>query len=90
MEPARTETGRVRAGADATLAAFRADAARDRDELRARTERDEHQAHAYRDELTQLRAATGPVTDTTPAGCYRGPGRPPGLSRTMPPHRDFH
>jgi hypothetical protein len=51
------------------LAAFRADAARDRDELhadlRARAERAERQADAYRDELTQLRAATGPVTDTT-------------------------
>jgi hypothetical protein len=51
--------------ADKTLAAFRADAARD--ELRARAERAERQADAYRDELTQLRAATGPVTDTTTA-----------------------
>jgi hypothetical protein len=54
------------------LAAFRADAARDRDELRAdlraRAERAERQADAYRDELTQLRAATGPVTDTTTSG----------------------
>ena len=53
------------------LAAFRSDAARDRDELRAdlraRAERAERQADAYRDELTQLRAATGPVTDTTTA-----------------------
>ena len=53
------------------LAAFRADAARGRDELcadlRARAERAERQADAYRDELTQLRAAISPVTDTTTA-----------------------
>jgi len=51
------------------LASFRADTARDRDELRAdlraRAERAERQADAYRDELTQLRAATGPVAGTT-------------------------
>ena len=45
------------------LAGFRADAARDRDELRAdlraRAERAERQADAYRDELAQLRAETG-------------------------------
>jgi hypothetical protein len=41
---------------------FRADA-----DLRARAERAERQADAYRDELTQLRAATGHVTDTTTA-----------------------
>jgi hypothetical protein len=54
------------------LAAFRADAARGRDELcadlRARAERAERQADAYRDELTQLRAATGPVTGSTSSG----------------------
>jgi hypothetical protein len=54
------------------LASFRADTARDRDELRAdlraRAERAERQADAYRDELTQLRAATAPVTDTTASG----------------------
>lgn len=68
-QAALAETGRVRADADKMLAAFRADASRDRDELRtdlrARAERAELQADAYRDELTQLRAATGPVTDTT-------------------------
>ena len=68
-QAALAETGRVRTDADKMLAAFRADAARDRDELRAdlraRAERAERQADAYRDELTQLRAATGPVTDTT-------------------------
>ena len=51
------------------LASFRADAARDRDELRAdlraRAERAEHQADAYRDELDQLRAGTSPQTDIT-------------------------
>ena len=51
------------------LAGFRADAARDRDELRidlrARAEHAEHQADAYRDELTQLRAETSHDTDTT-------------------------
>jgi hypothetical protein len=68
-QAALAETGRVRADADKMLAAFRADAARDRDELRtdlrARAERAERQADAYRDELTQLRAAAVPVTDTT-------------------------
>jgi hypothetical protein len=53
------------------LTTLRADAARDRDELRAdlraRAERAERQADAYRDELTQLRTATGPATDTTTA-----------------------
>ena len=42
------------------LASFRADAARDRDELRVdlrgRAERAEREADAYREELTQLRA----------------------------------
>ena len=71
-QAALAETGRVRADADKMLAAFRADAARDRDELRAdlraRAERAERQADAYRDELIQLRAATPPVTDTAASG----------------------
>jgi colicin import membrane protein len=71
-QAALAETGRVRADADKMLAAFRADAARDRDELRAdlrtRAERAERQADTYRDELTQLRAATPPATDTTTSG----------------------
>jgi hypothetical protein len=50
------------------LTGFRAEAARDRDELRAdlraRAERAERQADAYRDELAQLRA--GIVHDTDP------------------------
>jgi len=41
------------------LAGFRADAARDRDDLRARAERAERQADAHRDELAQLRAGSG-------------------------------
>ena len=51
------------------LAGFRADAARDRDELRAdlraRAERAERQADAYRDELTQLRAEISHPVGTT-------------------------
>ena len=51
------------------LTGFRADAARDRDELRidlrARAERAERQTDAYRDELVQLRAGTSHDTDTT-------------------------
>jgi hypothetical protein len=51
------------------LADFRADAVRDRDEmradLRAPAERAEHQADAYRDELAQLRTGTSHDTDTT-------------------------
>jgi hypothetical protein len=53
------ETGRVHADADKVLAAFRPDAVRDR------AERAERQVDAYRDELTQLCASTGPVTGTT-------------------------
>ena len=57
------------------LASFRADAARDRDELRAdlraRAERAEHQADAYRDELDQLRAETSHHTDSPPAAPRR-------------------
>jgi hypothetical protein len=78
-EAAAAETGRVRADADMTLASFRADAARDRDELRAdlraRAERAGRQADAYRDELTQLRAGTSHDVGTTTA---RSP------ARTMP------
>ena len=68
-QAARAETGRVRADAEKTLTGFRADAARDRDELhidlRARAEHAERQAEAYRDELAQLRAATSHDADTT-------------------------
>jgi hypothetical protein len=68
-EAARAESGRVRADAEKVLASFRADAARDRDELRAdlrtRAERAERQADAYRDELAQLRAETSHDTDIT-------------------------
>ena len=57
------------------LAGFRAEAARDRDELRAdlraRAERAERQADAYRDELAQLRSRAS-----------RDPG--PSVSRTPP------
>ena len=71
-EAARAETGRVRADADKMLASFRADAARDRDELRAdlraRAERAERQADAYRDELDQLRAGTSHDTGTPSDG----------------------
>ena len=85
-EAARAETGRVRADADKMLAGFRADAARDRDELRAdlraRAERAEQQADAYRDELAQLRAETQPRHATQPptTGRHGAPGRPPSRS----------
>jgi hypothetical protein len=53
------------------LAGFRADAARERDELRAdlraRAEHAERQADAYRDDLAQLRAGTSHDTGTTTA-----------------------
>ena len=59
------------------LVGFRADAARDREELRAdlraRAERAERQADAYRDELAQLRAQTS--HDTTTLGHRRTPRR---------------
>jgi colicin import membrane protein len=68
-EAALAETGRVRADAEKLLAGFRAEAARDRDELRVdlrgRAERAERQADAYRDELAQLRAQTSHHADTT-------------------------
>lgn len=48
-DAAREETGRVRADAEMTLAAFRAD-------LRARAERAERETDVYRAELAQLRA----------------------------------
>jgi colicin import membrane protein len=70
-QASRAETSRVRADADKMLTGFRADAARDRDELRAdlraRAEHAERQVDVYRDELTQLRAATSYDTDTIPA-----------------------
>lgn len=51
------------------LARFRADAARDREELRtdlrARAERTEQQAEAYRGELAQLRAEVSHDTDAS-------------------------
>jgi hypothetical protein len=68
-QAARAETSRVRADADKMLTGFRADAARDRNELRidlrARAEHAERQADAYRDELAQLRAGTSHDTDTS-------------------------
>jgi hypothetical protein len=68
-QAARAETDRVRADADEMLTGFRADAARDRDELRAdlraRAERAERQADAYGDELVQLRAGTSHDAATT-------------------------
>ena len=61
---ARAETGRARADADKLLAQCRAEAAREREEmradLRARAERAEREADAYRAELAQLRFGTGP------------------------------
>ncbi len=75
-EAAQAETDRVRADADKMPASFGADAARDRDELRAdlraRAERAERQADAYRDELAQLRAGTSRAAGTTTAS---GPPR---------------
>jgi len=66
------EISRVRTDANKMLAAFRADAARDRYELRvdlrARAELVERSADAYRNELIQVRTAGGPVTDTTASG----------------------
>jgi uncharacterized protein YhaN len=59
------------------LGEARADAAREREELRvdlrARAERAERQADAYRDELAQLRAASQDLT-----------GRGPGEGRAAP------
>ena len=70
-QAARAETARVRADADKMLTGFRADAARDRDELRvdlrARAEHAERQADAYRDELARLRAGTSHDADTITA-----------------------
>lgn len=66
-QAAQEENARVRAAAEKTLASFRADATRDRDEmradLRARAERAERQADAYRDELAQLHAQVGHDAD---------------------------
>jgi hypothetical protein len=68
-QSALAETGRVRVDVDKMLIGFRADAARERDELRAdlraRAEHAERQADAYRDELAQLRVGTSYDTDTT-------------------------
>ena len=53
------------------LAGFRAEATRDRDELRtdlrARAERAEREADTYRDELAQLRAQANHETDAATA-----------------------
>ena len=66
-QAAQEENARVRAAAEKTLASFRADATRDRDEmradLRARAERAERQADAYRDELAQLHTQDGHDAD---------------------------
>jgi chromosome segregation ATPase len=71
-QAAQAETSRVRADAEKMLASFRADAARDRDELRAdlraRAERGERQADAYRDELAQLRTQISHEIDTSSVG----------------------
>jgi hypothetical protein len=71
-QAARAEAGRVRAASDKILADFRADAARERDELRAdlraRAEHAERQADAYRDEFARLRAGTSHDADTSSAG----------------------
>jgi hypothetical protein len=70
-QAAQAETSRVRADADKMLTGFRADAAHDRDELRAdlraRAEHAERQADAYRDELAQLHTATSHDTDSITA-----------------------
>jgi colicin import membrane protein len=70
-EAALAETGRVRADAEKMLTGFRAEAARDRDELRtdlrSRAERAEGQADAYRAEVAQLRAGSSHDTDTVTA-----------------------
>ena len=70
-DAARAEVTRVHADADKMLAGFRAEAAHDRDELRAdlrvRAERAEREADAYRDELAQLRAGASHDTGTPTA-----------------------
>ena len=62
-EAARAETGRARADAEQVLAQWRAEVAREREEMRAdlpaRVERAEREADACRAELTRLRAGTG-------------------------------
>ena len=74
---AQAEIG-LRVDAEKTLDQVRAEAARERDELRAdlrtRAERAEHQADAYRGELDRLRAAS-------PAGAI-GNGSGPAPART--------
>jgi len=63
-QAARAETDRARADAERMLAEFHAEAARERDELRAdlraRAERAEHQADTYRAELARIREAPTP------------------------------
>jgi hypothetical protein len=76
----REETAWIYAHAEKTLAGFRADAARDRDEiradLRARAERAERQADAYREELAQLRVSTTEDEADAPAGSRSRRPRP--------------
>ena len=61
------------------LSEFRAEAAREREELRAdlraRTERAEREADTYRAELTQLRTSTGHDSGTTARPPQRGSSR---------------
>ena len=72
-----------------TLAGFRTEVARDRDELRAdlraRAERAELQADAYRDELAQLRAETSHQTSTIAGGST--PPRPRQAAQPLPTSR---
>ena len=77
-QAAKAETERVRTDAGWMLGEARADATREREELRAdlraRAERAERQADAYRDELAQLRAVSpDPVAaDAPPKPARRG------------------
>jgi hypothetical protein len=53
------------------LAGFRANAARDRDKMRARAERAESQADAYHDELAQVRLRPAMTDTATGSGTPR-------------------
>jgi hypothetical protein len=85
-EAARAERGRARADAKKMLAQWRAEATREREQmradLRARAERAEREADAYRAGLTQLRTGTGP--DGTSAQATAGPRRGPRTARAEP------
>ena len=80
---ARVETERARGDAERMLAQFRAEAACERDELRAdvraRAERAEREADAYRAEPAQVRAGAGHDADakTARAGHIRQFGHQP-------------